>query len=49
MSRTLPECPTLDPSDRWIAADVLVQEDPDDEEDEKNDGDGEEDDEGYSE
>ena len=53
MRRTRPEY--LDPktSDRWVAADVLVREEPDEEEDEEGDGEEkegeEEDDEGYSE
>src|SRR6266550_659216 len=53
MRRIHPEC--LDPktSDRSVAADVLVREEPDEEDDEKGDGEEkegeEEDDEGYSE
>ena len=57
MSRIHPECPDSDPSDRWVAADVLVRQEPDEEEDEEEDeGDGkedddddDEDDDGYSE
>ena len=54
MSRIHPECPDSDPSDRSVAADVLVREEADEEEDDEE-GDGEEkegeeeDDEGYSE
>ena len=54
MSRIHPECPGSDPSDRWIAADVLVRQEPDEEE-EEDEGDGTEDDDddkdddGYSE
>ena len=43
MSRIHPECPGSDPSDRWIAADVLVRQEPDEEE-EEDEGDGTEDD-----
>jgi hypothetical protein len=43
MSRIYPECPDSDPSDRWIAADVLVRQEPDEEE-EEDEGDGTEDD-----
>ncbi len=57
MSRIHPECPYLGLSDRWMAADVLVRQEPDEEEDQEEDeGDGKEDDEdddkeddGYSE
>jgi hypothetical protein len=60
MSRIHPECPDSDPSDRSVAADVLLRQQPDEEEDEEEDeGDGKEDgkeeddnddkDEGYSE
>jgi hypothetical protein len=53
MSRIRPEYLDADPSDRWVADDVLVREEPDEEDDEEGDGeekDGEEDDdEGYSE
>jgi hypothetical protein len=56
MSRIHPECPHSDPSDRSVAADVLLREEPDAEEDEeedegngKNDGDDDEGDDGYSE
>jgi hypothetical protein len=47
MKKTLPECPDSDFSDRPKAADVLVREEPDDEEDEPKDDDdnNEEDDE----
>ena len=56
MSRMHSECPDSDPSDRWVAADVLVRREPDEEEEEeedegdgKEDDDGDEDDDGYSE
>ena len=56
MSRIQPECPDSDPSDRSVAADVLLRQEPDGEEDEEEDeGDGKEDDDdddkddGYSE
>jgi hypothetical protein len=57
MSRIHPECPNSDLSDRSVAADVLLRQEPDEEEDEEEDeGDGKEDedndgkdDEGYSE
>jgi len=57
MSRIHPECPNSDLSDRSVAADVLLRQEPDEEEDEEeDDGDGKEDedddgkdDEGYSE
>jgi hypothetical protein len=56
MSRIHPECPHSDPSDRSVAADVLLREEPDAEEDEeedegngKNDGDDDEGNDGYSE
>jgi hypothetical protein len=57
MSRIHPECPDSDPYDRWVAADVLVRQEPDEEE-EEDEGDGTEDndegdddknDDGYSE
>jgi hypothetical protein len=55
MSKIHPECPDSDPSDRSIAADILVRQEPDGEE-EEDEGDGKEDDEdddedddGYSE
>ena len=55
MSRIYPQCPGPDPSDPWVAADLLVREEPDEEE-EEDEGDGKEDDEdddedddGYSE
>ena len=56
MSRIHPECPDSDPYDRWVAADVLVRHEPDEEE-EEDEGDGTEDndegddknDDGYSE
>ena len=45
MSGIHPECPDSDPSDRSIAADVLLRQEPDEEEDEEEDeGDGKEDD-----
>jgi hypothetical protein len=43
MSRIHPEWPDSDPSDRWVAADVLVRQEPDEEE-EEDEGDGTEDD-----
>jgi len=57
MSRIHPECPNSGLSDRSVAADVLLRQEPDEEEDEEEDeGDGKEDedndgkdDEGYSE
>jgi len=57
MSRIHPECPNSGLSDRSVAADVLLRQEPDEEEDEEeDDGDGKEDedddgkdDEGYSE
>jgi hypothetical protein len=54
MSRIHPECPDSDPCDRWVAADVLVRQEPAKEE-EEDEGDGTEDDDddkdddGYSE
>ncbi|MFZ1998944.1 MAG: hypothetical protein WA239_23390 [Candidatus Sulfotelmatobacter sp.] len=43
MSRIHPECPDSDPSDWWVAADVLLRQEPDEEEDEEEDeGDGKE-------
>ncbi len=51
MRRIHPECLDPETSDRWVSADVLVREEPDD--DEEGDGEEkegeEEDDEGYSE
>jgi hypothetical protein len=45
MSRIHPECPDSDPSDRSVAADVVLREEPDEEEDEEEDeGDDKEDD-----
>ena len=51
MSRIQPEFLDADPSSRSRAADVLVREEPEDEEDdgEEEDDEGKEDDEGYSE
>ena len=57
MSTIHPECPNSGLSDRSVAADVLLRQEPDEEEDEEEDeGDGKEDedddgkdDEGYSE
>ena len=55
MSRIHPECPGSDPSDRSVAANVRVREEPDEEEDEeeddrkKDDDDGDENEDGYSE
>jgi hypothetical protein len=55
MSRIHPECPDSDPSDRSVAADVLLRQDPDEEEGEdegdgkEDDDDADEDDDGYSE
>jgi hypothetical protein len=55
MSRIHPECPDSDPSDRSVAVDVLLREEPA-EEDDEDEGDGKEDhddddkdDDGYSE
>ena len=45
MSGIHPECPNSDPSDRSVAADVLLRQETDEEEDEEEDeGDGKEDD-----
>ena len=54
MSRIQPEFLNADPSDRSLGTNVLVRDEPDDEEDEEDDGKEEddkykEDDEGYSE
>ena len=54
MSRIHPECPDSDPPDRSVAANVLVREEPDEEEDDQEgygeEKEGEEEgDEGYSE
>jgi hypothetical protein len=56
MSRIFPQCLDANLSDRWAQADVLLRQEPDDEEDEEEDeGDRKEDDEdedtddGYSE
>ncbi len=58
VSRIHPECTDSDPSDRSVAADVLLRQEPaeeEDEEEDEGDGDGKEDDEddcnddGYSE
>jgi len=53
MRRIRPEYLDPETSDRWVAADVLVREEPDEEDDEEGDGEEkegeEEDDEGYSE
>lgn len=56
MSRMPSVCPVIDPSDRSIATDVLLRQEPDaEEDDEEDEGDGTEDDddddedEGYSE
>jgi hypothetical protein len=60
MSRIHPECSYSDPSDRWVAADVLLRQEPDEEEDEESeddsdgdgqvdDGDDDKNDDGYSE
>ena len=57
MSRIHPECPGSDPPDRSVVADLLLRQEPDEEEDEEedeNDGkegddDGDETDDGYSE
>ena len=43
MSRIHPECPDSDPSDRSVAADVLLRQGPDEDE-EEDEGDGKEDD-----
>lgn len=43
MSRIRPESPDSDPSDRWIAADVRLRQEPDEDDDEEED-DSEEDD-----
>ena len=57
MSRIHPECPDSDPSDRSVAADVLLRQEPaeeeeedeEDEDDDDTDDDDTDDDEGYSE
>ena len=56
MSRIRPECFDSETSDCWVAADVLVREEPDEEEEDEEDdekendeGDDKEDDNGYSE
>ena len=56
MSRIHPECPESDPSDRSLTSDVLLRQEPDDEDDEEDEEDGDneegddnEDDDGYSE
>jgi hypothetical protein len=58
VSRIHPECLDSDPSDRWVAADVLLRHEPAEEEDEEEDGgdgkededdDDQDDDDGYSE
>jgi hypothetical protein len=52
MSRIRPQCPDADCSDRSVAADVLLRQEPDEEEDEgdrKEDDEDEETDDGYSE
>jgi len=56
MSRIHPECPDSDPSDRSVAADVLLRQERDEEEDEEedegagkeDDDDDDKDDDGYS-
>ena len=56
MSRIRPECPESDPFDRSVAADVLLRQEPGEEDEEEDEGDRKEDDEdaeenddGYSE
>jgi hypothetical protein len=54
MSRIHPECPDSDPYDRWVAADVLVRQEPDEEEEgdgtkDDDEGDDDKDEDGYSE
>jgi len=51
MSAIVSECPESDPSDRSVAANVVLREESDEEEDEEEDqgDDKEDDDEGYSE
>jgi hypothetical protein len=54
MSRIHPECPDSDPSDRSVAADVLLRHPDEEEEEDEGDGkeddnDTDEDDDGYSE
>jgi hypothetical protein len=50
MRRTRPECLDSNPSDRSVAADVLLRQEPDEEENEGEDegNDKEDDDDGYS-
>ena len=55
MSRIRPECPDSDPCDRSVTADVVLRQEPDEEDEEEDEGDRKEDDEdedtddGYSE
>ena len=55
MSRIHPECPDSDPCDRSAAADVVLRQEPAEEDEEEDEGDGKEDnddgdnDDGYSE
>ena len=53
MDETYPQCPGAGPADRSIAADVLLREEPDEEEEDEEEHDGDEEnddgDEGYSE
>jgi hypothetical protein len=46
MNRIRPEYLDPDPPDRWVGADVLVREEPDEEEDEQDEQDEEDDDNG---
>jgi hypothetical protein len=48
MSRIHPECPDSDSSDRSVAADVRLRQEPDEEEDEEDEDNDTDDDEGYS-
>jgi len=52
MSRIHPECPDSDPSDRSVAANAFLRQEPDEEEDEgdsKEDDEDDDNDDGYSE
>jgi hypothetical protein len=45
MRRIHPECPGSDPSDRSVAADVALRQEPDEDDEEEDGGDGKENDE----
>ncbi len=46
MRRIHPECPDSDPSDRSVAADVVLGQEPEEQDEEEDEGDGKEDDDG---